>query len=305
MPVEKYKIGIVGGGAVGLTYAAMLAKTAEVLVKTRRIDHADKISASGISLFQDGVEEKFTGIEASANAAALLDCDAVIVTVKSYDTESVAKEISNFIKPNAEVLSLQNGLQGFDILQSVISNHSRVFTGVTYIGGTRIDDRSVILGNNRRVIVDSNAINLIKVLNSIKYKVESSTDIRQAVWDKMVLSTAQNALSAATNLSFGEMLESSYCLDVASHLLAEFEQVAKAEGIRFNYPLMDKLKNNWKAPEISDFHPSMWQDLKNGNRTEIDAINGAIGQLGEKHGIPTPYNSMTTSLIKILEKSHD
>lgn len=300
MSGERYKIGIVRGGAVGLTYAAPLVKTVDVLVKTRRKDHADKISTNGISLFQDGVEEKFTGIEASANASSLQDCDAVIVTVKSYDTESVAKEISNFIKPDAEILSLQNGLQAFDILRTGIENPSRVFAGVTYIGGTRIDDRSVTLGNNRRVIVDSNAAKLIKALSSIKYKVESSTDIRQAVWEKMVLNTAQNALSAVTNLSFGEMLESLYCIDIANHLLAEFEQVAKAEGVSFDYSLMEKVKDNWK---MSDFHPSMWQDLHNGNRTEIDAINGAISILGEKHGIPTPYNSMITSLVKVLEKS--
>ena len=301
MSDKKYKVCIVGGGAVGLTYAALLVKTVDVLVKTRRKDHANTILANGISLFQDGVEEKFTGLEASANASALQDCDAVIVTVKSYDTESVAKEIANFIKPDAEILSLQNGLQAFDILRTGIEDPNRVFAGVTYIGGIRIDDRSVTLGNNRRVIVDSNATELIKALSSIKYKVESSTDIKQAVWEKMVLNNAQNALSAVTNLSFGEMLESPYCLDIARHLLAEFEQVAKAEGISFDYSLMEKVKDNWK---MSDFHPSMWQDIHNGNRTEIDAINGAIRKLGEKHGISTPYNSMMTSLIKILEKNH-
>ena len=47
----------------------------------------------------------------------------------------------------------------------------------------------------------------------------------------------------------------------------------------------------------------MWQDLHTGKQTEIDAINGAISELGKKHGILTPYNDMIVSLVKTFEKS--
>ena len=77
-----------------------------------------------------------------------------------------------------------------------------------------------------------------------------------------------------------------------------YKKVAEAEGLRFDYDLMDKLKDNWRG---STFYPSMWQDLHNGRKTEIDAINGAICKLGKKHGIPTPYNDELVSEIKTLE----
>ena len=306
MADKKYRVGIIGGGAVGLTYAACLAKSANVIVKTRRSNQAAKIVNEGISLFQDEAEETFSGIDASTDPSKLHDCDAVIITVKSFDTAVAAKEISSFLSPTAEVVSLQNGLEALAILKSNIENPDRVFAGVTYVGGTRLDDRSVKLGNNRKTVIDSGAIKLIEALRQSKYGVEPSTNIRQAVWGKMVLSTAQNALSAITNLTLGEMLLSEDCLDIAAKLLDEFEAVARAEGISFNYDLMEKLRDNWKGMDswkMSSFRPSMWQDLHKGSRTEIDAINGAVSKLGEKHNISTPYNSMITSLVKVLQSS--
>ncbi len=299
MTDKRYKIGVIGGGAVGLIYSACLSNSADVIVKTRQQAQAVKIKNAGLSLFQDGVEENFTGIDASSDPTALQDCDVIIFAVKNYDTATAAKEVARFLKSDAEVVSLQNGLGATEILQSTIPNPARIFTGVTYIGGTRIDGRSVKLGNNRKTVIDSNATRLISALDRTKYGVESSTHIQQAVWDKMALNTAQNALSAVTGFNLGEMLKSEYCLDIAGKLLTEFEQVANAEGIDFDYTLMEKLKDNW---QMSSFYPSMWQDLHKVNRTEVDAINGALVVLGKKHDIPTPYNDMLTSLIKILEK---
>jgi len=46
----------------------------------------------------------------------------------------------------------------------------------------------------------------------------------------------------------------------------------------------------------------MLQDVMRGNRTEIDALNGAIARLGEETGVPTPVNSMLTQLIKAKER---
>lgn len=83
-------------------------------------------------------------------------------------------------------------------------------------------------------------------------------------------------------------------------MLDEFKQVAEAEGLHFEYDLMEKLKDNWRG---STFYPSMWQDLHHGRRTEIDAINGAISKLGKKHGIKTPHNDEIVAKIKALEKT--
>ena len=301
---KKYQIGIVGGGSIGLTFAALLADSANVIIKTRNQEQADEIVSKGINLTErskvgdEEIQQTVSGIDATVHISDLLNCNAVIITVKSYDIEQVAKELAASLKDNVEILTIQNGLKAFDLLKKNIRNPNRVFAGVTYIAATRLNDNSVSAGYNLRTIVDAKAAILGKILQESRFEFEPTDEIKQAVWGKMMLNTGQNALGAITNLSFEEMRESEECLFIAKKLLEEFEQVAKAEGVTFTYSLMDKLKDNWK---MSKHHPSMWQDLQNKKRTEIDAINGAISSLGRKHDMKTPYNDMITSLIKIIE----
>jgi 2-dehydropantoate 2-reductase len=304
MTDKKYTIGIIGGGSVGLTFAAFLADSANVIIKTHRLEQAEELKTKGLHLThkaKTGTEEQkvISGIQATSKVSDLARCDGVIVTVKSYDTESVAHELSPILKDTIEILTVQNGLQGFDLLKSNMKNPERVFDGVTYLGSTRLNNYSFFSGEILRVIVDAKATVIGDVLRASLFDFESTTEIKQAVWNKMIMNTAQNALGAITGLTMQEMGNSEECWKIMNSLIQEFEQVAKTEGVTFTYSLKDKLKENLQISH----HPSMWQDLQNKKRTEIDAINGAISTLGKKHGIATPYNDMITSLIKVLEKN--
>jgi 2-dehydropantoate 2-reductase len=300
MTGQQIKIGIIGGGAVGLTYAALLSEVANVRILTRRHEQAEHLSGGIRFETRQGQAKQYPDVRASADYSDLRDCDAIIVAVKSYDTEEMAQNLAENIKDDAVVLTLQNGIEAFNILRSHLKNPDRVMAGVTYVGASRKNDTTVVNGDNFITIVDSRAAQLVEAMEATRLEVQASKNVRQAVWDKLVLNVAQNALSAVTNLNFGEMLESKDCLDTAAHLLAEFKLVSTAEGLHFEYGLIDKLKDNWRG---STFYPSMWQDLHHGRPTEIDAINGAISKLGKKHGIETPYNDEIVAKIKALEKS--
>lgn len=298
---DKPTIGIIGGGAVGLAYVYFLADVADVIIKTRSQSQADSINSNGVQITRGGETKDIKNVRASSDMSDFKDCAAVIVAVKSYHTKDIANELSQVIQLNTQVISVQNGLQAVDILKAKLPNPERVFAGVTYIGARRSDERSFSLGQSNRTVVDPAATVLIDALQATPFGVETPDNIKQAVWDKLVLNVGQNALSAITNLSVQQMLRSEYCLEIASKILNEFQQVAEAEGLNFAYSLMEKLKGNWAGGD--DFYPSMWQDLHHGRRTEIDALNGAISELGKKHGIDTPYNSMTTLVVKALETS--
>jgi ketopantoate reductase len=100
---RKYTIGIIGGGSVGLTFAAFLADSANIIIKTRSKEQAEEIKTKGLSLTHKtkiGALEKkiIVGIDATSDASNLVECDAVIVTVKSYDIEPVAKDSQAFLK---------------------------------------------------------------------------------------------------------------------------------------------------------------------------------------------------------------
>ena len=301
MTNKDYTIGIVGGGAVGLTYAALLSEVANIIVKTRGSEQAALINEQGIAITkQDGESVNFKGIEASDAYSPLAQCDAIVIAVKSYDTEEVARELNKVIKPKAVVVTLQNGLHAFEVLQKQLDEPERIFAGVTYMYASRDDGRSVMSGDYPRVVVDVKIGFLIDMLRRCHFQVEAVTNSRQAVWDKLAINVGQNALSAVTNLNLGHMLASEDCLMIAGNLLTEVRCVGEVEGVIVDNFLVDRLRDLWEG---SDFFPSMWQDIHRGRRTEIDAINGSISELGRKHGIATPYNDMITSLIKALESN--
>jgi len=276
-----------------------------VHILTRRQEQADHLNASGICLENlQGQAKQYPNVSASTDFSNLKDCDAIIVAVKSYDTEEVAKDLAKSLRDDTVVLTLQNGIEAFDILRSNLRNPDRVITGVVFIKASRKDDTTTVVNDTSFLtMVDDKAAWLVEVMKTSGLNVQASDNARQTAWDKLVLNVAQNALSAITNLNQGEMLESKECLETAAHLLAEFKQVGEAEGLRFEYDLMEKLKDNWRRGGA--FYPSMWQDLHHGRRTEIDAINGAISKLGKKHGIKTPYNDEMVAKIKALEKTEE
>lgn len=301
---SKIKVGIVGGGSIGLTYAALLAPVSVVILKTRTEEQAEKINNDGVTITYRETDQTKEGesdnvkVTASSNMSSLADSDVVVISVKSYDTESVAKELNNVIKPSCEVVTVQNGLQAYEVLKSNISTPGRIFEGVTYLGATKTDSNAVKQGKVFTTILDDKAIKAVRAFRQTRFGVEPSSDITHEVWTKMTVNTGQNALSAVTNMHLGQLYDNRACLDIARNLVDEFENVAAAEGITFDYDLFEKLKNNWQG---STFYPSMWQDIHNNRKTEIDAINGEIVRRGKTHGIPTPYNEMITSLIKVLE----
>jgi len=156
---------------------------------------------------------------------------------------------------------------------------------------------SVSAGEISRAVIDEKATIVGEALQASLFDFAYTNDVKQAVWDKLLMNVAENAIGAITGLTMLEMGKSEECWKIMNSLVQEFDQVAKAEGLTFNYSLTDKLKGNLNMSH----HPSMWQDLQNKKRTEVDAINGAISSLGKKYGIATPYNDMITSLIKIIE----
>lgn len=299
---NSYKVGVIGGGAVGLTYVALLSKVTQVRLLVRREKQAEVINKLGVSFQDRNGEEEFVGkVKTSVDFSVLRDCDAVIVAVKSYDTYALAEELSKNIPENTAVLTLQNGIEALDVLKTKLKNPDRVFAGVTYVGASRKDDRTVVNGTSFITIVDEGVGKLVDFMKSTnRLEVDTTSKAKRVVWNKLALNVAQNPLSATTNLNFGEMLASDDCLGRAESLLKEFVLVAEAEGLDYNLEdLMQKLKENWTG---SVFYPSMWQDIHNKRATEIEALNGAISKLGDKHGIPTPENDKITQEIKQLEK---
>jgi len=127
--------------------------------------------------------------------------------------------------------------------------------------------------------------------------------VQVPIWRKLIANVSNNCVAAITGFTGNQMLACEPICDLIARLAEEVALVARAEGLDF-----EELKDpagfvlNVTLPGVKDNKISMLQDVEANRRTEIDTLNAEIVRLGEKHGIPTPYNQTMTSLVKAREQ---
>jgi len=126
-------------------------------------------------------------------------------------------------------------------------------------------------------------------------------DARGAQWTKLIFNAATNSVGALTRLDHGSAARFEATGELFKMLIEEGKGVARALGIELHGDPWDLVMKGANAP--GRHKSSMLQDVEAGRLTEVDFMNGAIVQWGEKTGVPTPLNRMMWALVKGLEKS--
>ena len=140
-----------------------------------------------------------------------------------------------------------------------------------------------------------------QIWESAGFKVALFDDIKQMVWEKLIMNVAFSGSSCITGMTIGQILEDADAWSVARGCAEEAVAVAKASSVRLDVgdPIEHIKKLGGKIP---DARPSMLLDYNAGRRCEVDAINGAIPRLGKPLGVATPVNDTVIGLIKARER---
>jgi 2-dehydropantoate 2-reductase len=129
--------------------------------------------------------------------------------------------------------------------------------------------------------------------------VQISHQVTSALWEKLVINCAYNALSAITQRPYGVLFAATGIPEVMRNLVDECRQVAVAMQIDLTANLWDAVESI--AQSMASQYSSTAQDISRGKRTEIDHLNGYIVRQGMKHGVATPVNHAMTSMVRLLE----
>ena len=243
----------------------------------------------------------------------------ILVTVKSYDTEKLADSIGHLIDKDGIVVSLQNGLGNIETVarrfgsQQVLGG--RVIFGSEMVAPGRVRvtviAQPVAIGPAPKIHGDecanlhARAIEIAAAINSAGVPAEAVDDITPVLWLKVLYNVAMNPLGALLRCHYGALGEvaetRSIMEDAVTEAFAVSQNLHVDLGFRsaddFIGHLYDKL-----LPPTYDHRPSMLYDLEKRGRTEIEALNGMIVQLGERYSVPTPVNRMLTSMIHARER---
>jgi len=289
------KVFIVGAGAIGSSYGALLSGKNDVTLVGRQA-HVYAINSHG--LVMDGDLKGRFRVKAETRLAELPAGSLVVLATKAQDVAKAAGALKASLLDDTVLLALQNGVQIKELIQGAVGDRVEVVRGLTFMGAEFLKPGTIKYWEGVTVIERTEAGEAVCALfRESGLGVRISTDIRREEWRKLAANCVINPLTAILQVRDNELLSPS--LKETRHgIIEECSLVAEAEGVSLGHGLA--AEPDRKIKKYSNFS-SMYQDLAKGKKTEIGFLNGKIVELGRKHGIRTPLNEALAGLIGFME----
>jgi len=284
-----------GAGAVGCYYGARLHQAGHEVVLIGRPALVEAVNERGLRL-QSKDFDGFLPLSASDSAQAITGAGLVLFCVKSGDTESAGAAMKPHLAADPTVLCLQNGVGNAERLTAVLGREA--VPAVVYVA-TEMGGPGHVVHHGRGELVigpSAGSEEAARLLSEAGVKTRVTASVQDALWAKLTVNCAYNALSALTQLPYGELLARPGFREIMTDVIGECQAVCKASGATLPGSILaDTLA-------IADTMPaqrsSTAQDVARGRRSEIDFINGYVLREGERLGIATPVNRVLHALVR-------
>ena len=310
MTARFQSVAVVGAGAVGGFFGAMLARAGHRVTLIARPAQVQAIERDGLRLDMAGRVESIA-IAATPALDAVRDADLVLFCVKSTDTDTVARDLAPRLAPRTLVLSLQNGVEN----ASTIARHvgQTVVPAVVYVA-TAMPEPGLVKHHGRGDLVigplnpsaahdpalagDLQALAALFASASVPVKI--SADVMAELWSKLMVNCAYNAISGLAQSTYGELAALGPIRELQHAVVGEVCALASAEGV--DLPLASSLE---AMERIAGAMPaqlsSTAQDMARGKPSEIEHLNGFVVRRGREVGVPTPANLALYALVRLVE----
>jgi len=298
---------LVGTGALATMFAVRLVEAGHsVSMLGTWKQGLQALQEKGSRIVDADGNERAYKVHATDDPNEVSGAKFAIVLVKSWQTERAARQLKLALANEGHALTLQNGLGNRETLTRDLGV-GRVSLGVTTTGATLVGPGLVRTGGEGIISIEqaqppagNQALApLVAVLRSSNFNLQIVDDAQSLIWGKLVINAAINPLTALLRVPNGELLARPITRKMMASLASETAEVAAAEHVHlpFSNPVSaaeDVARKT--ARNIS----SMFQDVRRGAPTEIDAICGAVTKRAELHGINTPYNRACWQLVRAL-----
>ena len=324
-PLAPGLIAVVGAGALGSLVAGRLARSNHAGLAVHLIGREAAVQAiqqAGLQLQEASGEIHTVHLPVTTDMAALRQARVVLLGVKSADTEAAALQMAPWLHPQALVLSLQNGVGNAEVLTRVLQRP--VGVALAYVAAALPAPGHVQHAGGQDIVMGLVATEAAVTADSIASASPSSPDFQRelawaqaaltaagftvrlsaqplaALWSKLVVNCACNAISGLAQANYSAMAALPAVRDLQRAVVQEAVAVAQAEGHAL--VLADLLAAvDRVALNMPQQRSSTAQDLARGRRSEIDFLNGEVVRRGAVHGIATPANQALWALVKLLE----
>ncbi|MFM8536168.1 MAG: ketopantoate reductase family protein [Acidimicrobiia bacterium] len=290
------RIIVLGAGAIGSVYGAKLSKFHDVTLIGGQV-HVDAIRHEGLEM--QGHTTGLFNLPAFADVPRVEPGTLILLTTKVNNNAAAVAPIVSKLTGGVTIVCVQNGLYSENIVKDLVGDRALVLRAITQVGGVLVRpgvvDNTVVGYTLLESHPQSPAIAALLTEAGLDGRI--IPDIKKEMWRKAVFNCVINPTTALIKSEVGAIVDPSLN-GLKQQLIDECLAVAAADGVTFEedfIALIDKVFAG--ARTIA----SMQQDLMKGRKTEIDFMNGAVADLGEKYGIATPVNAAMATMIRYLE----
>ena len=306
------KIAVIGAGAMGSIYAALLADAGhEVWAVDTWGAHVDVINAKGLRVEGPSGDRTVTSVRATTQIADVGTCDLCILATKASGVGSAAHAAAAVIGLDAMVLTIQNGLgAGERIAQHMPTDN--VLLGVADGFGASMKGPGHTHHNSMKLIrigemgggVTDRLKRVEAVWQGAGFNAKAFENITQLIWEKFLCNVTFSAPCTTFNVKVGELMDHPDQWQIAIGAMLEAYTIAQAKGVplSFDDPVAYVTAFGAGMPKA---RPSMLLDHMAGRVSELDAINGIVPIMGRELAISTPYNNTLTAILRQRETAFE
>ena len=309
---------VVGAGAVSCYFGGRLARAGCPVTFLGRGGEGSNIAV----LARDGLYFDSAEFQENIRLATATDpgvartADVVLLCVKTVDTASATQRIASHLRPDAILVSLQNGVENAAVIREALraagcNAPPIVLPSVVYVAAAMPAPNHLKHGGRGDLVVGQGADaslapaveRVAQLFTRAGVTCRVSDNIDAELWVKLIWNCAGNAVSALGRASYGLAGSLEPVRAVMAAAAHEVNAVAKAAGVRM--PEGDIFSIGLKlASSLGAAKSSTSQDIERGRPTEIDSLNGFVARRGADLGIPTPVNQTLWALVKLREAAN-
>ena len=318
------RIVIAGAGAIGGYIGARLARAGANVVLFARGPHLRAMRQRGLRV--NSPEGDFeVKPEAIGDLATIGTADVVILGVKAHSLTTLAPQLHPLLGPDTVVVSTQNGIpwwyfqgHGGDLdglrlervdpggaIASAIEPR-RVVGSLAYFSTDIVEPGVIHHTEGHRISFgepdgtrSERTVNIAKTLIAAGFRCPITTRIRHEIWVKLLGNVAFNPISALTGGTLEELVRHPDVSGLVRNVMTETEAVAAKLGIELPVTIDQRMAG---AEKVGAHKTSMLQDYEAGRPMELEAVVGAVVELGERLGVSMPATRAVYACAKLLDE---
>jgi len=303
------KIVVMGSGNIGSLLGALLTEAGQdVTLVDIREDLVAALKKDGLKINVTNGVKKQIKVKAATSVSSTGKADLVMITTKGFATRAAMESAMPVVSKDTYILSVQNGAGNIETIAGITGDESHVICGTFHnnVYFTSINELTWVWASGGLIKMapmngqmNPMITEMSEIFQKIGLKVLTLNQAQELIWNKMMYSVDM-PVAALLNMTNDEFGYYSTVPQIVSMLVDECLKVAKAKGVNMGeyFPPGNKSRFTDSAP----IKCSMYQDIINNRRTEVDSTNGAVVREGQKYNIPTPANQMMFLFVKALEE---